>query len=330
MSAAAGRSPPSPTRRDPLTATSTQGASTTAAQSASTRLSTVIWRRRHLHRQRRADHHGRPVWCWNIPTPRSGKCKSTTPVRLPLSAYRHECDGGGRPSSLGARALPRWLPIPTARTKVSVRHRTQQQRPGRLQGQIGRRRRGHLHRPRSPGRQSYSNRRPPLRFDRTSFIYYHNALNDNGEIAFRYNLANGISGIAVARPDQPLAGDYNLNGTVDAADYVVWRKNTSQSYEAWRTLFGQSALSTPVDFNNDGTVDAADYVIWRKTGGTQYNAWRTHFGEPSGAGTGAAGASPSQAAVPEPATLVPLMFAAAGWCLRRRRGYSKLSMNSAG
>ena len=32
----------------------------------------------------------------------------------------------------------------------------------------------------------------------------------------------------------------------------------------------------PGDFNDDGTVDAADYVVWRKTDGTQagYNTWR--------------------------------------------------------
>ena len=160
----------------------------------------------------------------------------------------------------------------------------------------------------------------PLFGSTLSFIVTY-ALNDNGEIAFRYNLANGISGIAVARPVQLLAGDYNLNGTVDAADYIVWRKNTSQSYEAWRTLFGQSGLSTPVDFNNDGTVDAADYVIWRKTGGIQYDAWRTHFGAPSGAGTGAAGPSPSQRAVPEPASalLCALGVVACGLRTRSKR-----------
>jgi hypothetical protein len=40
------------------------------------------------------------------------------------------------------------------------------------------------------------------------------------------------------------------------------------------------AESVPGDFNHDGTVDAADYVVWRKTDGTQlgYNTWRTHFG----------------------------------------------------
>ena len=37
----------------------------------------------------------------------------------------------------------------------------------------------------------------------------------------------------------------------------------------------------PGDFNHDGTVDAADYVVWRKTDGTPagYNTWRTHFGQ---------------------------------------------------
>jgi formylglycine-generating enzyme required for sulfatase activity len=44
------------------------------------------------------------------------------------------------------------------------------------------------------------------------------------------------------------------------------------------------------DFNHNGTVDAADYVVWRKTGinGQQgYNDWRSHFGQPAGSGSGA-------------------------------------------
>jgi hypothetical protein len=51
----------------------------------------------------------------------------------------------------------------------------------------------------------------------------------------------------------------------------------------------QLVVGIPGDFNNDGIVNAADYVVWRKTGGTQtdYNTWRAHFGQPPGSGSGA-------------------------------------------
>jgi hypothetical protein len=43
------------------------------------------------------------------------------------------------------------------------------------------------------------------------------------------------------------------------------------------------------DFNGNGKVDAADYVVWRNTLGdpANYNLWRANFGKPSsGAGVG--------------------------------------------
>ncbi|HVT30533.1 MAG TPA: PEP-CTERM sorting domain-containing protein [Lacipirellulaceae bacterium] len=60
------------------------------------------------------------------------------------------------------------------------------------------------------------------------------------------------------------------------------------------------------DFNHDGTVDASDYVVWRKGLGTTYtldayNTWRTNFGMPN-----SSKASASSVAVPEPATWVIL------------------------
>jgi hypothetical protein len=43
-------------------------------------------------------------------------------------------------------------------------------------------------------------------------------------------------------------------------------------------------LNSPGDYDSDGDVDAADYVVWRKTDGMPAgnNAWRSHFGEPTG------------------------------------------------
>jgi len=80
--------------------------------------------------------------------------------------------------------------------------------------------------------------------------------------------------------------------------------------------------SLPGDFNNNGTVDAADYVVWRNGGSpnpnslSDYNLWRSNFGNHSGAGSGLGGS----AAVPEPATclLGLILFGAA--LLMRRRG----------
>jgi hypothetical protein len=45
-------------------------------------------------------------------------------------------------------------------------------------------------------------------------------------------------------------------------------------------------IPIPGDFNYDGTVNAADYVVWRKTDDMQagYVAWRSHFGEPPSSG----------------------------------------------
>ena len=48
------------------------------------------------------------------------------------------------------------------------------------------------------------------------------------------------------------AGDYNQDGTVDAADYVVWRKS-----------LGQVGVDLAADGNGNGKVDEPDFNIWR-------------------------------------------------------------------
>ena len=66
------------------------------------------------------------------------------------------------------------------------------------------------------------------------------------------------------------------------------------------------------DYNDDGRVDAADYVVWRKTDGSPagYSLWRTNFGR-SLAGS-AAGAGLAATSIPEPCTLLILILGGFG------------------
>jgi hypothetical protein len=86
----------------------------------------------------------------------------------------------------------------------------------------------------------------------------------------------------------------------------------------WASVTG-GATDLVGDYNGDGTVDAADAVLWRSDpnsfGGDPdgYNDWRNHFGE-SLFGSG----SSLAAAAPEPASAW-LAALAAGWTLAARR-----------
>ncbi len=55
----------------------------------------------------------------------------------------------------------------------------------------------------------------------------------------------------------------------------------------------------PGDFNRDGSVNAADYVTWRKNGGTQaeFDDWRANFGNSVGGGSTSRATAPEPATV---------------------------------
>ena len=90
-----------------------------------------------------------------------------------------------------------------------------------------------------------------------------------------------------------LAGDYNVDGVVDMADYVLWRANV-----------GHPA----------GTLvnDTTGAVV----GEDQYNLWRSNFGNQLGSGSGS---QVSGAAVPELSSIGLMMFGLAALVGRRRR-----------
>ncbi len=86
--------------------------------------------------------------------------------------------------------------------------------------------------------------------------------------------------------DPFLAGDANLNGSVDGSDFGIWNSSKFTSTSAWCSG----------DFNASGAVDGSDFGIWNSNKFT----------------------SSLSAAVPEP-TGVALWFALAAGCLLRRR-----------
>jgi hypothetical protein len=88
-------------------------------------------------------------------------------------------------------------------------------------------------------------------------------------------------------PGAGVPGDYDGNGMVDAADYVVWRKG--------------SPLLNEVD--TPGTVNEADYT-----------QWRARFGNTSGLASGSA-------TVPEPAAGVLFVYSCLFGSLWRNRRY---------
>jgi hypothetical protein len=91
------------------------------------------------------------------------------------------------------------------------------------------------------------------------------------------NSALSPSQFLFAAPDAGIVGDYNDDGKVDAADYVIWRK-----YQGTNTALPNDPVG--------GTI-----------GTTQYNNWRANFGDmaPGGAAT----------TVPEPLSGVLLALA---------------------
>lgn len=112
----------------------------------------------------------------------------------------------------------------------------------------------------------------------------------------------------------------NLSPQADNILYVQFiGSNGSLGYLNELRIVGNT-VALPGDYNGDGKVNAADYVVWRNDpashGGNPagYNAWRANFGAGSAAGIG------SGATVPEPAAVVIILAAITScWSCARMR-----------
>jgi uncharacterized protein YjbI with pentapeptide repeats len=108
-------------------------------------------------------------------------------------------------------------------------------------------------------------------------------------------------------------------GTFTITSPYSW--NLSNLYTTGEVTLTAVPGIVPGDYNGNGTIDAADYVVWRKNGGTQaaYSIWRTNFGQPSGASTNMDGTPTSQSAVPECSSELLLLLGATLVALKGHR-----------
>jgi hypothetical protein len=105
-----------------------------------------------------------------------------------------------------------------------------------------------------------------------------------------YLVAYGSGSVFKINTTQLLTGDYNADGTVNAADYAVWRKT-----------FG-STTNLAADGNHNGSIDNGDYTVWQNNFGTT-----VHTLSLGGAG------------VPEPGVAVMAIQIGVVLVVRRRR-----------
>jgi hypothetical protein len=101
------------------------------------------------------------------------------------------------------------------------------------------------------------------------------------DLSFEFHVAsNAASTTGIVMYGPLLAGDFNRDGSVNAADYVLWRKMDGQHV----------ARGIGADGNGDGTVDVTDYGLW------QSNFGRTSTGAGSGFSENGLGAVPEPCA----------------------------------
>jgi hypothetical protein len=113
---------------------------------------------------------------------------------------------------------------------------------------------------------------------------------DEDRFNLLFTLIDNIK-VSTIEPAPATNPDFNGNMLVDAADYVIWRKNSG--------LTGSGTRATG-DANGDMNVNQVDYDLWKAA-----------FGSTITGGVGAA--------VPEPASALLSMFAAMGTLVTRRR-----------
>jgi hypothetical protein len=99
-------------------------------------------------------------------------------------------------------------------------------------------------------------------------------------------LAEAYLQVSTLGPSAMVSIGSAYNNSINGEDLVLTYRLSSGLVVQGAVTYVGTAPGLAGDYNNDGRVDAADYVVWRKNDGSQngYNTWRTNFGRTSGSG----------------------------------------------
>jgi hypothetical protein len=135
--------------------------------------------------------------------------------------------------------------------------------------------------------------------------------------------------VRISNGETRLVGDYDLNGSVNGGDFLLWQRTLGSpeelvadgslnstvdiaDYAIWRNNYG-AGIGPPGDFDGDGNVNGSDFLKWQRAlgstepavdaskngvvDGADLVAWRGNFGI-------AGGSRAEAASVPEPSASV--------------------------
>jgi PEP-CTERM motif len=127
-----------------------------------------------------------------------------------------------------------------------------------------------------------------------------------------YNTAVGAQDLVFTFRVSPVAGDYNKDGLVNAADYTTWRDT-----------LGQVGAGLAADGNANNMIDSGDYTVWKNNFGKVNGlslanggilTGLVRYASFAGSGAGALGSS----SVPEPSSLLLLALGGIATSIVRR------------